>query len=282
MKKLLVTILFSLIFFFQSLYIIGFSFKEGPSIVTLIAFCFFLVPTIVMWVFFYLVTKEKIKSLVLPIAGILLMICLEVLLPVSPIKTTIISARTQRAIDRAVVSELSDELFYSALGNPIGIRIKYSVEFQDSGEFSVSPTLYSTDSRYHHYQTGMSHFANIEIIPEPERSKYGGYIYRKDQQYQFIADFLPGFIFLARRDSKNLKKNELCLYETESQTLSVEEFGKLVSEPLGSHYNIEVGIGGNSYFVNKRWTITERTTRSYSHKTFYDSALKENAGKCNF
>jgi hypothetical protein len=282
MKKIFGTILFSALFFFQSVYVIAFSFKEGFSSIALLAFCYFLIPTVILWIFFLLLVKYRIRYRVLMIIGILLMIILEILLPVSPIKTTYVSARKQRAIDRVIISNLNDTYYYSSQGNPIGIRITFEVLFSDRGEFSVSPTLYTSDTRYNHYILSMSHFANIEILPKPERTERGVNYYQKGKRYKFICDLLPGFIFEAQRDTKNLNKNELCLYELESQNISAEDFGRLINDPNGAYYNIEVIVSGVSYFVTKKVVATAVTSKSYSHKTFYHSALKEKTGKCKF
>jgi len=274
-------LLFSLLLFIQGLYFLAFSIKEGFSEFTLIAIGAVLVPIVLLWITFTLLRRSRTGAWKYVVVGLVIMTIFEVLLPVSPISTTLKSMSQQSAIDNAIITGIHDELLFSANGNPIGVRVTYDVEFPRDGVYSVSSTLYSLDERYHHYQTSMSHFASRRIEPEAEVDGSGGRIFKKGIRYRLIDDVLPGFIYISEYNTKKMSKGDICLFERESQTITLDDLHSLLREDIKARYKMEVHVGANSYFVNRRF-ISSETSNTYSHKIFYESALKESAKPCNF
>lgn len=268
--------IFTGILLVQSSYILPFSLKEGFSSITVLAFGVAAAPIVLLWTVFFIFRRSGFGIRVHLLVGIIICLLFEILLPVSPFKTTISSMRVQKVVDSVIISDVADELFRSHQGNPIGIRISFNAAFPQGGIVSVSPTIWALEDRYHHYQTGMSHFANIAVEPVPERNPDFEYIFAKGQAYTFTADFLPGFLYIPNGD------NELCLYEKESRTLSLEQFREIISEPVGSGYSVEIKISGNSYFVSPRTAYSGTTDQTYSLKMFYESAMIQGAGSCAF
>ena len=76
----------------------------------------------------------------------------------------------KKAVAGVQISGVSDDLFYSLKGNPVGIRISFDAAFPSDGYLSVSPAIRAVDKRLHNYMTSMSHFAKITIEPKPERA----------------------------------------------------------------------------------------------------------------
>jgi len=209
--------------------------------------------------------------LLLLLSGIVLSLAFEVLLPVSPFKTTISSWRIKKAVDSVQISGVADEFFSSAQGNPVGIRISFDAAFPHGGFLSVSPTIRAIDDRLHQYITSMSHFANITIEPQPEKDPERGDFFVGGQSYRFTTDFLPSFLYFSNHDK------ELCIYGK-----SVDEFKKIVVDPIKSKYSIEIHVDGNSYFVSRRVAYSDYTQKAYSLNTFYESALNQRAKPCDF
>jgi len=274
--------IFTLLLLVQASYILAFSFKEGFSSLTLLAFGMAAIPILLLWGIFFLLGRTRTSILNYLITGFIFCILFEVILPVSPIKSTVMSMVKQRAVDHVQITNVSDKFFYSARGNPIGIRIEYTASFPFGGALHVSPTLWPVAAHDHHPLTSMSHFAGISIEPEPGNNSSGAYVFAKGQSYRFTADFLPGFIFLGRHDSKNLKKDEICLYEKDTQTITRQEFRRLVTGSTETRYRVEISASGGSYFVKPRVAYSGPTRNAYSLKVFYESAVQENAGPCNF
>ena len=96
----------------------------------------------------------------------------------------------------------------------------------------------------------------------------------------FEVEFLPTFIHIARRGVQGLQEGDLCLWETETPTLSVEALRQLLQKPLETAYHVEVAVQGNAYFTSPRLAYEGISDQYYSLKTFFDSALSEEAQPC--
>ena len=69
----------------------------------------------------------------------------ELLLPVSPIKTTYTSHVQQESMNKIRVSNINDELFLSQRGNPISIRLEFTVQVPKSGIYSITPSAFAPE-----------------------------------------------------------------------------------------------------------------------------------------
>lgn len=271
MKPRTVAIFFTILLLVQSSYILPFSLKEGFSTVTLIALGISVAPIILLWAIFFMLRRVRHNLLLLLLSGIVLSLAFEILLPVSPFKTTISSWRIKKAVDSVQISGVADDFFSSVQGNPVGIRISFDAAFPHGGFLSVSPTVRAIDDRLHQYITSMSHFANITIEPQPEKDSERGDFFVGGQSYKFTTDFLPSFLYFSNHDK------ELCIYGK-----SVDEFKKIVIDPIKSKYSVEIHVDGNSYFVSRRIAYSDYTQKAYSLNTFYESALNQRAKPCDF
>lgn len=238
---------------------------------TLIAFGVSIAPIIMLWAIFFILRRARHGLWIQLFSGIILCLVFEALLPVSPFKTTLSSWRIKKAVDSVKISGVTDDFFYSLQGNPVGIRISFNVAFQHGGFLSVSPTIRAIDGRLHHYMTSMSHFANITIKPQPEKNPEKGDFFVGGQLYRFTTDFLPSFLYTSRHGE------ELCLYAK-----GVDEFKKIVTDPIKTKYSVEIHVDGNSYFVNRRIAYSGYTQKVYRLNTFYESALNQNTKPCDF
>lgn len=271
MKPRTIAIFFTILLLVQSSYILPFSLKEGFSTITLIALGVSVAPIILLWAIFFMLRRARHNLWLQLLSGIVLCLAFEVLLPVSPFKTTISSWRIKKAVDSVQISGVTDEFFYSLQGNPVGIRISFDAAFPRGGFLSVSPTIRAIDDRLHQYMTSMNHFANITIEPQPEKDPESGDFFAGGQSYRFTTDFLPSFLYIYSHDE------ELCLYDK-----GVDEFKQIVIDPIKTKYSMEIHVDGNSYFVSRRVAYSDYTQKAYSLNTFYESALNQRAKPCDF
>jgi hypothetical protein len=271
--------LLALLLLVQSSYILVFSTKEGLSEVTLLALGVALTPVAVLGGGYCALRRRRKRILLLTILGVALLAAMEVLLPISPLKTTLSTVRERASLAAVVVRDVRDEPFLSLRGNPIGVRLTFEAVFPRDARFDVSPTLYATEERYHHYATSLGHLAGFTVEPEPEKDEEG-YRFADGGSYRFTADFLPTFLFRIERSEKGLEKGDLCLWEQGTPTLSVEGLGDLLREPIETRYRVQVKVSGNTYFTPPRMAFTGTSERRYSMKTFHGSALREGAGTC--
>jgi hypothetical protein len=271
MKPKTIAIVFTILLLVQSSYFLPFSLKEGFSTMTLIAIGVSIAPIIMLWAIFFMLRRVRHGLWIQLLSGIIICIVFEALLPVSPFKTTLNSMRIKKAVDSVKISGVTDDFYYSLLGNPVGIRISFNAAFLHGGFLSVSPAIRAIDDRLHHYMTSMNHFANITIKPQPEKDPERGDFFVGGQSYRFTADFLPSFLFTSRHGE------ELCLYDK-----GVDEFKKIVTDPIKTKYSVEIHVDGNSYFVNRRIACSGSTQKDYTLNTFYESALSQRVKPCDF
>lgn len=275
------TLIIAVILFFQAIYMLALSLKEGFSAITLAALGVALVPLLILLVVYFVVRRRPGGTRILLICGAVIFLVMEMLLPVSPFKTTITTALQKRAMQAVEIRNVSDAPFLSPQGNPVGVRVSFEAVFPRGGQLSVSPSLRAVDERYHHYQTSMGHLAGITVTPEPEKGADSvDYRFAPGGSYRFSADFYPTFLFIAHSGGRGLEKGDLCLWETDTPTLSADDLRGLLSDPLETLYSVEVNVRGNSYFTAPRQAYTGTSIRRYSLKTIHESALREGARPC--
>lgn len=271
MKPRTIAILFTVLLLVQSSYILPLSLKEGFSTITLIAIGVSAAPIILLWAIVFMLRRARHSLWLQLLSGVVLCLIFEILIPVSPFKTTISSWRIKKAVDSVQISGVTDDFFYSLKGNPVGIRISFDAVCPKDGFLSVSPAIRAVDDRLHHYMTSMSHFANITIEPQPKKDPENGDFFTGGQSYRFTADLLPSFLFPSRHNE------ELCLYYK-----AVDEFKKIVVDPIKTKYSVEIHVDGNSYFVTRRIAYSDYTQKAYNLNTFYESALNQSVKPCDF
>ena len=274
------TVIIAVILLVQSFYMLALSTKEGFSAFTLVALGVALLPLLVLLIAYFVVRRRPAATRILVICGVVVFIAMEILLPVSPFKTTITSALQKRAMQAVEIRDVRDEPFLSARGNPVGVRVSFEAVFPRGGRLSVSPTLYAVDERYHHYQTSMGHLAGTSVSPEPEKGDSGEYHFVPGGVYQFSADFYPIFITIDNSGGRGLKKGDICLWEESTPTLSADALRRFLREPVETAYSVEIKVSGNTYFTAPRQAYSGTTTASYSLKDIHEAALLEGALPC--
>ena len=276
----IVTAIIAIILLLQSLYLLAFSMKEGFSAITLVALGVTLAPLLVLLIVYYAVRRRPTGIRTLVILGVVMLVTMEILLPVSPFKTTIISGLQKRAMEVVEIRNVRDEPFISPQGNPVGVRVSFEAVFPRGGVLAVSPTLRAVDERYHHYQASMGHLAGTSVVPEPEKGDDGNYRFAAGGSYRFSADFYPIFLLIARSGGRGLEQGDICLREKATPTLSVDGLRELLREPVETEYSVEISVSGNTYFTAPRLAYSGITARRYSLKTIYERAILEGIPPC--
>jgi hypothetical protein len=184
---------------------------------------------------------------------------------------------------RAQIVAWTDEPLLSEKGNPIGVRLKYSLSFPVDGSYSPFPSLYpERASRGFTGALGMR-VQKGSMEPEPEGSQksnqwiFGGRgTFKAGVVYNFSVDLIPNYVFF------NEQKGAFCL-----QTKAFiqpggpgghpglrERFEREVTSETKIRYRLSIsGVDMNG----RQPMLTERT---YAPNVWYQSYRREGAGDC--
>jgi len=279
--KSLAGIVLTLLFMFQGLYLVGFSLKEGAGLFSLIAVGIIVAPIALLWLVYAGLQRSTMGSWKYVLAGALIAVIFELLLPVSPFSTTLVSAFQQRAVNAVTAGNVVAEPLPSIRGNPIGIRLAFDLRFPRDGSYAVSATLLEEEPLYHHYLLGMSHLGGITVTPEAPPNDAGERWFRADTNYRMQVDFLPGFLHKSEFNKRERKAGDFCLYLRDTPQLDRAGVQAILRDGPVTSYYYEISIGTGSYFV-RRNVAAEGIIGTFRPGDFHASAMKEGAGECGF
>ncbi len=179
-------------------------------------------------------------------------------------------------IIRAQVVSYTDEMLLTDSGNPVGIRLRYSVRFPVDGYYAPLPNLYP--ERIGNGYTGALSLRLIrssvaplpEGVTQPQQVLYAGRtIYKRDQPYEFTVDLVPNYVIY------NEQQKKYCLQSRAfSQGDMRERFEREVKGETRLRYRFS--ISGTDY-DGRQPTLTEK---GYAPGVWYASLLKEGALEC--
>src|SRR5262245_42761565 len=113
---------------------------------------------------------------------------------------------------RAQLMNWKDELLLSEKGNPVGIRLKYSIRFPVDGSYSPFPSLHPARTGYGFTGALGMRVHKGAVEPEPDGAQksnqwiFGGRgIFKAGVVYNFTADLIPNYAFF------NEQKGGFCL-----------------------------------------------------------------------
>ena len=165
--------------------------------------------------------------------------------------------RSERLAAATQVLDVKDEPLLSRNGNPIGIRLTYSIRFPNNGYFWQSPAATPETSLWVGGWAG-GRLVRQEVQPPMERGKTGVPQYSQKTTYKFDTEFIPNFLMW------NTDQTKLCLL-TPPPEYQVAFENLLRGGPR--HY--KVSISGTKFET--------LTTGQYDPQAFLDSAKKEGA-----
>lgn len=182
----------------------------------------------------------------------------------------------EQKIIRAEIIKWSDEQLVSEKGNPIGIRLKYSMRFPVEGSYSPYPQLYP--ERVGSGPAGALsmrvHKGAVEPMPEsaqtPGQLVFGGRAtFKPDVIYHFTVDLVPNYTFY------NEKMKSFCLQtKPYTQQGARERFEREVANELKLRFRLTVS---GTDLDNRSPTLTENT---YLPSVWYRGYQKEGATEC--
>ncbi|MGH9940055.1 MAG: hypothetical protein ACREAM_27770 [Blastocatellia bacterium] len=184
---------------------------------------------------------------------------------------------------RAQIVSWKDEPLLSEKGNPIGIRLKYSIRFPVDGSYSPLPSVYPERPSYGFTGAlGMRvHKGSVE--PEPDGAQksnqwvFGGRgIFKTGVAYNFTVDLIPNYAAF------NEQKGAFCL-QTKTYIQSGapggqpglrERFEREVMSETKIRYRLSISGADPD---GRQPLLTERT---YTPNAWYQSYRREGAGDC--
>jgi hypothetical protein len=166
-------------------------------------------------------------------------------------------ARSERLAAATQVSDVKDEALLSPNGNPIGIRLTYSIRFPNNGYFWQSPAT-TPETNLWVGGWGDGRLVRQDVEPPMGPGKTGVQQYSRHTTYNFTTEFIPNFLMW------NADKTKLCLL-TPPPEYQVAFKDLLRGGPR--HY--KVSISGTKF--------ESLTTKQYDPQAFFDSATREGA-----
>ena len=166
---------------------------------------------------------------------------------------------------RIEVSNVSDEPLLSSGGKPIGIRMKYSMRFPESGPHPAAPVLEAAHERVNKEAMRME---DAQITPPPvemlKTAIPGTYArYRGGVDYAFVVNMVPRFLILSPDRTKS------CISFIDANEKDVVTAGdaptRFIVHLDGTDYGGYLGGAPRS------------TQNRYSLKAFYEGAVTSGA-----
>jgi hypothetical protein len=182
-------------------------------------------------------------------------------------------------IVRAQVVSWKDELLLSETGNPVGIRLKYSIRFPSEGSYSPFPSVYPERVGYGFTGAlGMRvHKAAVEPAPDglpPSNSQSqwlmgGRGIFKAHTDYHFTVELIPNYAVF------NEQKQAFCLQtKSYSQPGMRERFEREVMGEAKIRYRFAVS---GTDLDGRQPSLTENV---YVPLVWYQGYAKEGAVEC--
>ena len=169
------------------------------------------------------------------------------------------------------VANVHDELLLSPRGNPIGIRVRYSIRFPRTDFHAPHPYLTPEESLLR--ETGTLFFLHVireSVEPELEKTNK----FKGKTLYQLSFDMIPNFLV------QNATGDKLCVAYPPPDARTRERFDQLLRDQTEIRTRYQLSIWESSYGTPWRGGKEEWTENSYSPLAFYQSARQEGAPDC--
>lgn len=271
MLNKIVAVVFSLSFLLPSFVFLAFGKESG--IFAEVAVGYLLVSQSVFWFGFFFLRRKNPRWKTAWLSGLGL-ILLGAAFPLHYLTEKYDAWHDEQIIEterNTEVFDLSDEPFYSAKGNLLGVRIRYSVRFPVSERYSPGPRLLTVDESIREFR-GMT-ILNTSVEPRPRPLSnsplpvpYGRY--KAGITYHFTFETVP-FYLIPSRD-----RSGFCMSfsnAVEKQLALSEETTKFL-----------VSVGGTSADLDLTGK-SPLTRHAYRLRDFYEGAVAEGARRpCHF
>jgi hypothetical protein len=206
------------------------------------------------------------------------------------------SAFEEYKLTRTVVSDVGDELLLSEQGNPIGVRLRFTLRFPIEDYYWIEPHLQPPNGLYRTISDRMPERVhrmsplNLETIaksvepyPDALNGDRGedmffigavGLRFEKNVDYQFTFDLAPAYF------KRRPKEPGMCFVQPNENNWpnSREAFEALIQVDVEAAYR--VSINGTTYGDRFRDPGEMLTSESYNPRVFHEGIQAEAPGPC--
>jgi hypothetical protein len=187
------------------------------------------------------------------------------------------ASESEQKIIRAHIEKWSDELLLSEKGNPIGIRLKYSMQFPLDGSYSPYPQLYPerVGSRYAAILSMRIQKGTVEPLPHIATNNGQMVIgvradYQTGTTYNFTVDLVPNYV------TYNEQNKSFCLQTKAYGQQALRE--KFMREEMNEmRVRFRLSVSGTD-LDGRQPALTEN---AYAPGLWFQSLLKEGIADCN-
>ncbi len=178
-------------------------------------------------------------------------------------KETATKQRTEHQLANAHLSEVTDELLLSERGNPIGIRLRYTVRYADGLD----------DKRYRPIVSVRFDSPFVEMWPVRSQIDPAVGAQFDAREYSVTEDFIPMYFpgFMRFPDAPQ-RSDDKCFYWGRPSDREIAKD----SETHHATINMSFATGPEQASKNR----TSTTRRIYSQGVFFSAALREGARDC--
>ncbi len=242
--------------------------KEAPRFAT-VGWVYLVASWLLLWLGFFLFRRRRRAILLSAGLGVLVLAAAYPVYYATEKDDARRDLEALQAVHNTEVLDLRDEPLHTPAGNPIGVRLSFSVRFPRSGPSAPTPSMFPIGPQFQGARVLRAFRMTVEPAPEPLRNSplrppYGRY--RAGQVYRFTADMLPSFYFPSAGGGGP------CIVFT-------SPIEKIASTAEGE-VRFQFHISGTSLDPLFGSAITGQ---AYSLKSFYDTAVKEGAREpCRF
>jgi hypothetical protein len=222
-----------------------------------------------LWAGYLFLSRRRIRgaTAIFTTYALGLLLLNEMLLPMTPLRAW----KGQRNVNAIDVHDIRDEVFLSARGNPIGIRLTFEVRFPEAVVANVSASVFGPIAGLapRPLQLARGHQRSIEPSPASE----GGYhVFRKDTVYRFTQTTLPNFL------SYDERTQQPCLMAVET-TVSEAQFLDMLSSTAPQKYQTDI-LAGSDFDPTNQLLQMYVTSRDYDVKSMYETIVREGNRRC--
>jgi hypothetical protein len=253
---------FSTLYVLLSLLLLAFS-VHGPSSLPYFAGGYLVLSLTVLWLIFFRLQRPGTRhptALFCATGGVLAGFSVLAFLLAHAISSGI----EKWTVAHTEVANVHDEPLLSAQGNPIGIRVRFSIRFPRTDFHAPHPYLTPEESFLR--ETGTLFFLHVireSVEPEPEKTLY-----------QLSFDMIPNFLV------QNATGDKLCVAYPPPDARTRERFDQLLRDQTEIRTRYQLSIWESSYGTPWRGGKEEWTENSYSPLAFYQSARQKGAPDC--
>src|SRR5262249_33152960 len=216
-----ITIGFALLYVSLAWFIAVLGSVHGPQVFPYFVIGYLCVVEVALgWLYFYIrkhMSKHKTLRLLAGACGLGITLGAAAFATWSPLVDWEVTQMERRAA-ATLVFNVHDEILLSEKGNPIGIRLRYSMQFPTSDYFWQSPTLtHQTDLSLETWADGR--ILDQEIEPLMTLDQSGVRRYERGKTYNFTMEFIPNFLMWNPRRTKVCILNPPAEYQTAFESL---------------------------------------------------------------